>query len=186
VPQNANGLRFDFNFFSAEYPEYVCREFNDRFVALLSSRALDEEALNEAKVRTCVEGREVPECNVSFDRFGEPVTINNGFFGVCRSDGGNVCTHPETLLAGTGYDLVPLTSDGQVRLDYNDWTESGPSGGATGWLTTRAPVQPNEEITLRFIVFDEGDARWDSAVLIDNLQWELKKVDRPTTNPVLN
>jgi len=35
VPANAAGLSFDFNFMSSEYPEWLCTQYTDRFVALL-------------------------------------------------------------------------------------------------------------------------------------------------------
>ena len=35
VPANAQGFPFDFDFYSGEWPEYVCTDFNDSFVAWL-------------------------------------------------------------------------------------------------------------------------------------------------------
>jgi hypothetical protein len=96
--------------------------------------------------------------NVSFDSMGNPVSINAAFFTVCS--GGGSCTG-DAELDGTGY------QDG--------------NGGGTGWLTTTAPVRPGEKVTLRFIIFDEGDWILDSAVLIDNFRWHLEAVDMPMT-----
>ena len=79
VPTNARSLAFDFNFLSTEFPEYVCTHFNDKFLALLTSRAV----------------RNGVETNISFDARGSPVTINNGFFTVID----------QPSLAGTGYEL---------------------------------------------------------------------------------
>jgi hypothetical protein len=50
-------------------------------------------------------------------------------------------------------------------------TSQSTGGGATGWLTTKAPVKGGEVITLQFIIWDTGDASFDSSVLIDNFQW---------------
>ena len=103
--------------------------------------------------------------NISFDDAGNPVSINIGFFDVCNQDPfyptetAN-CTGAGEL-AGTGYDTY----------------------GGTGWLTTIAPVTPNETITLRFIIFDEGDHIWDSLTLIDNFVWDAEPVDGPITVP---
>jgi hypothetical protein len=58
----------------------------------------------------------------------------------------------DTGLQGTGYE--------------------GGIGGGTGWLTTTSPVTPGETITLRFMIFDEGDHILDSVVLIDNFRWQ--------------
>ncbi len=128
VPTNAQAFSFDFNFMSAEYPEYVGTSFNDKFFAMLDSKNF--------------------KGNVSFDSKGSCVSINNGFFTVC--DG---CAQGAAGLAGTGYD--------------------GGIGGGTGWLTTTVPVTPGETITLRFIIFDETDHIYDSAVLIDDFRWQL-------------
>jgi hypothetical protein len=49
-------------------------------------------------------------------------------------------------------------------------TSSG--GGATGWLTSTAPVTPGETITLEFIIWDTGDNQYDSSVLLDYLTWQ--------------
>src|SRR5262249_18468169 len=60
VPTNAKSFSFDFYFLSTEYPEWVCSPFNDKFLALLSSKGFNG--------------------NISFDAKGQPVTINNAFF----------------------------------------------------------------------------------------------------------
>ncbi|MEY3012272.1 MAG: hypothetical protein RIT45_1007 [Pseudomonadota bacterium] len=128
VPGNVNGFSFDFNFMSAEYPEWVGTQFNDKFVAVLDSKKF--------------------KGNVSFDSKGNCISINNAFFTVCKG-----CTQGDGDLQGTGYE--------------------GGIGGGTGWLTTTSPVEPGETITLRFIVFDEGDHIYDSVVLLDNFRWEV-------------
>ena len=61
---------------------------------------------------------------------------------------------------------------------------AGIPGGSTGWLTTTAPIAPNEDITLRFVIFDEGDGVLDSSVLIDNFQWGAATVMGPSTGPI--
>ncbi len=129
VPATSQSFSFDFNFMSSEYPEWVGTQFNDKFLAILDSKKF--------------------KGNVSFDKKGNCISINNAFFTVCKG-----CQQGETELAGTGYE--------------------GGVGGGTGWLTTTSPVEPGETITLRFIVFDEGDHILDSAVLIDNFRWDVK------------
>ena len=59
-----------------------------------------------------------------------------------------------------------------------------PNGGSTGWLTTTAPIAPGEDITLRFVIFDESDGIYDSAALIDNFTWGATSVTGPTTGPI--
>lgn len=184
VPQNAKSFSYQFNFFSAEYPEFICTEFNDRFIAILKSTALDPTKLPGGAAPNCVSAQSPAECNISFDSMGEPVTINNGFFGVCRSysgpnaNGSNITT---TCAPGTEGQLV---NTGYDKPDTNP--KYGLVGGATGWLTTTAPVTPGETIDLRFIILDEGDAKYDSAVLIDNFKWEVEAVEAPSTSGPIN
>lgn len=180
VPSNAKSLSYNVNFFSAEYPDFVCTRYNDRFIALLKSSALEPTKLPGGANRNCVPGSGTPECNVSFDSHGQPLTINSGFFDICRSDPPEVsytCSKPPSLLAKTGYDQT-------TSSEYAMSPTSGPLGGATGWLTTKAPVTPGETITLRFVILDEGDGIYDSSVLIDGFKWELQTVDSPSTVPI--
>ena len=55
--------------------------------------------------------------------------------------------------------------------------------GATKWLSTVAPVQEQEEITLVFAIFDLSDSRLDSFVLVDNFRWLCDGKDTPETRP---
>lgn len=137
VPSNASAFSFDFNFMSVEFPEWVCTEFDDTFLALLDSAAYSG--------------------NVSFDAMGNRVSINVGFFDVCDPALSPVCTGAAPLL-GSGYET---------------------DGGGTGWLTTTAPVIPGEKITLKFVIFDEGDTILDSMVIIDNFRWQVEAVICP-------
>jgi hypothetical protein len=150
APTNAHAFSFQFYFMSAEYPEYVCTQFNDEFLVL-------QESQNEFQMPT----------NIAFDMNKNPVTVNNGFFTVCTNGGTATtshCMHPVTDLNGTGYEV-----------------NNGADGGGTGWLTTTSPVTPGEDVTLHFVIFDEGDHILDSAVLLDNFLWLVQGVSSPTT-----
>ena len=72
VPANAKGFSFDFNFYSGEWPEYVCTTFNDSFVAWLTSTAWKGNG---------------GDFNISFDPNKNPVSVNNSFFEVCSPAG---------------------------------------------------------------------------------------------------
>ena len=37
VPTNAQGFKYDFRFWTYEYPIYICTQYNDFFLALLTS-----------------------------------------------------------------------------------------------------------------------------------------------------
>ena len=130
APSNATGFQFDFDFYSYEYPEWVCTEYNDQFIALVSPAP-----------EGSIDG------NISFDAMGNPVSVNIAFFDVC--DG---CALGTAELSGTGFD------------QFND-------SGATSWLSTTSPVEGGAEFTIRFALWDTGDANYDSTVLIDNFRW---------------
>ncbi|MCX4242243.1 putative metal-binding motif-containing protein [Paraliomyxa miuraensis] len=82
APTNATGYAFSFDFYSFEYPEWVCTSFNDQFIALASPPPPGS-----------ING------NVSFDAMGNPVSVNIAFFDVCSG-----CPLGTNELAGTGFD----------------------------------------------------------------------------------
>jgi hypothetical protein len=196
APSNVNSFSFDFNFFSAEYPVYVCTEFNDEFLVL-------QESNGEFQTAT----------NIAFDMQKNPVTVNNGFFTVCTNDTSKPytqnCKKPVSDINGTGFEDPPGGLGGGGGLNLPCSTDAdcsafgvtckagmcdlgglggggggGIPGGSTGWLTTTSPVTPGENVTLHFIIFDEGDHILDSAALIDNFRWGTSVVSTPTTNPI--
>ncbi|MEM9455412.1 MAG: choice-of-anchor L domain-containing protein [Myxococcota bacterium] len=131
VPTNATGYSFSFSFYSYEYPEWVCTEYNDQFIALVSPPPPG--AING---------------NISFDAMTNPVSVNIAFFEVCQG-----CPLGTAELQDTGFD------------QHNN-------AGATSWLTTTAPVEPDQqEVTIRFAIWDTGDPNFDSTSIIDNFQW---------------
>ncbi len=158
VPTNAKGLSFDFDFWSGEWPEYVCTSFNDSFIAYLSSKAFNNGT---------------PD-NISFDTNGNTISVNNNFFGACTPgvqtgcSGGttstSTCADGPSQLAGTGFDTA------NPAQAYCGSTKST-SGGATSWLTSQAPVQAGEVISLEFLIWDTGDNSYDSSVILDNFTW---------------
>jgi hypothetical protein len=160
APTNVQSFSFDFQFFSGEYPNYVCTQYNDEFLAIVQS----------SKTYTT-------PTNISFDMQKNPITVNAGFFTVCTNSTKPQtmhCMHPPSDNNGTGYETTgsPIPIPGDVP------------GGSTGWLTTTAPIAPGEDVTLRFVIFDEGDGVLDSAVLLDNFQWGAATVMGPSTGPI--
>jgi len=156
VPANAQGLQFDFDFYSGEWPEYVCTNFNDSFVAWLQSAAYPGNG---------------GDLNISFDAKGNPVSVNNGFFDRCTPNTQTGCAGGTPGTAACAGGPNELMNTGFYDLGSYCGAQST-GGGATGWLTTKAPVQQAETITLQFIIWDTGDANWDSSVLVDNFQWQ--------------
>ncbi len=88
VPTNAQSFSYDFKFFTSEYQIYQCTQFNDYFLAMLTSGAAG-----------------IPsDHNISFDANNNPVSVNNGFFQICPGNGKNCgpCPNGTADLAGTG------------------------------------------------------------------------------------
>lgn len=86
VPSNAKGFSYDFKFLSSEFSEWVCQNFNDFFLALLTSTAQGLPA----------------DKNVSFDAQGNALSVNNGFFEVCQPAGCFTCPKGTAELSCTG------------------------------------------------------------------------------------
>ena len=89
APAGATALKFDHNFFSSEYPEWVCNAYNDRFVAHMESIAVTG--------------------NVAFDGSGKPVAVNTAFFRACA---GPECPDGDATLVGTGMDTGDASDGG--------------------------------------------------------------------------
>ena len=149
VPTNAKSFKYLFNFYTFEFPVFVCDIYNDFFIALQ----------NPAPPNAV-------DSNISFDIQGNPVSVNNGFLEVCspQNAGGKnfPCSLGSAQLQGTGFE------------DH----------AATGWLETVSPVTPGSEITLRFAIWDMGDAILDSTVLIDKFVFSADEATGSSTTPV--
>ena len=140
TPSNATGFRFDFDFFTYEFPAFICSSFNDVFAALLWPIPAGQ-----------------TDGNISFDSQGNIVSVNSVFLEACGCAGGPPCfaggktfdcTFGTSSLVGTGFD---------VPEDH----------GSTYWLATSAPVNPNSTITIRWSVHDSGDTILDTTTLIE-------------------
>jgi hypothetical protein len=174
APINASGFSFMFNFFSEEYPVYVCAGFNDHFLALLTSKKYPGTT------------------QISFDSSGHPIDVNNSFFTDCTSvtmaetagfpgpgtttiaGYNHTCTGALSLLNKTSYE-IPYCCTGLTNGNDNY------GSGATDWLTTTAPISAGETFTLSFVVFDEQDGILDSAVNLDSFRWTSTPVSTPVT-----
>jgi hypothetical protein len=152
APTNATGYQFKFKFYSFEYAFYVCSMYNDEFIALVNPAPMGSS-----------------NGNISFDSMGNPVSVNIGFFDVCRSQSLNnyagscghckappnpYCPSGPNELAGTLFD-----------------TKEVPNGGATSWLQSQAPIGGGEDFTIQFTIWDAGDTALDSTVLVDGFEW---------------
>jgi hypothetical protein len=183
TPRNAKSLAFDSNFYTYEYPDYICMEFNDFFVAMLDPKPAM-----------------LPDGNILFDQDGNPVSVNNSLLQVCApgSHGGKdfPCPQGVGLLENTGFggesscaSNAASSLPGLFGPIFGGPPDAGANtdaeaGAATGWLHTTAPVEAGSIITLRFAIWDSGDGILDSLALIDNFAWS---VETPVveTKPVI-
>lgn len=166
VPKNVQGFSVDFDFWSGEWPDYVCTRYNDGFLIYLQSSAF-----NGGK----------PE-NIAFDAKGNALSVNNGFFDRCTANTQTGCRgEPPFGTSTCGGDVSELKGTGFLAENRycNEQTSTG--GGATGWLTTSAPVTPGEIITLEFAIWDTGDPKFDSSVLLDHFVWTPTPTEPSTT-----
>jgi hypothetical protein len=184
VPTNAKSLGFDSDFYTYEYPNYVCQQFNDFFVAMLDPKP-----------------ENLPDGNILFDQDGNPVSVNNSLLQVCEAGahGGKTfaCPQGTDLLAGTGFDgtagcgteapLFPGFFGGGLFGGGGAMDAGAPmgAGAATGWLHTAAPVTGGSIITLRFAIWDSGDATLDSLAVVDHFEWSLEKPIKIITTTVI-
>jgi hypothetical protein len=151
VPRNATGFSFDFNFMSGEWPEFVCSRFNDGFIAYLQSEKTKD--------------------NISFDKQGGSVSVNNGFFDRCTPNTQTGCAGKQTKVAACPGGADELRGTGFFALDDYCGGKESVGGGATGWLTSKAPVRGGETIQLDFLIWNTGDSDLDSSVLLDHFTW---------------
>jgi hypothetical protein len=122
VPTNARSATFDFNFFTFEFPVYICSEYNDYFLALLDPTPA---------------GQTTP--NVSFDSAGNPISVNNALLQVCSpaQEAGGIwfdCPLGNSQLQGTGFEnhaatgwlvttipVDPTVNDRIIKIFFVTW-----------------------------------------------------------------
>lgn len=156
TPTNATSLSFSLDFYTYEFPNYICDVYNDFFVAMLSPTPAGQAG-----------------GNVSYDGKGNTISVNAGFLQVCHAQEASSgaffdCPLGPDQLAGTGFDL-------------DDLGKPTKNSAATAWLrTTTSLALPGQEITLDFAIWDSGDGVLDSTVLIDDLRFGLDETPTQT------
>jgi hypothetical protein len=172
TPQNAQSFSLRTNFMSAEFPEYVCTEFNDFFVVLLDSTWNGTPANPADKnLAFYVNGQNMRYpvgVNLAHGNTGLFTVCQNGATGCMGTVNGNINTCAgSTELTGTGMEL-PEAGGSPCQASPVDQI-----GGGTGWLTTTGNVNGGEIITLRIAVWDTSDGAFDSVALFDAFEWSL-------------
>jgi hypothetical protein len=91
VPSNAKSFKYQQNFFTYEFPDFICSEFNDFFVTIMDPKPAA-----------------LPDGNIAFDQDGNPISVNNSLLQVCKSQSAGGKTFPCPLgsgpLGGTGFE----------------------------------------------------------------------------------
>jgi hypothetical protein len=180
VPTNAQSFSLSTNFFTAEYPEWVCTAYNDFFVVLLDSSWSGTPANPSDKnlaVYTAPNGSKYPVgvnlATGSTGLFSQCQNAQTGCGDILGMHGNNTSCNATTQLAGTGLDAN--TSD----LCNNSTMQ----GGGTGWLVTSGNVKGGEVMTLRIAIWDTSDHVYSSLAAIDNFQWSVTAADPGTAIP---
>ena len=163
VPNNVQSFAFDSIFYTYEYPDFVCSNYNDFYVVFKDPKPPG-----------------VNDGNIVFDTNGDPIGVNTGLLAVCDPSAQSAmatkkfaCAQGTGLLQGSGFGPKESTC------------ESADTGGAsTGWLHTTAPAEKGQIITLRFVVWDTNDPDLDSTVLVDKFVWSADN-DEVATEPVI-
>src|SRR5262249_43669789 len=145
-----------------EWPGYICTEFNDFFVAILTPMPANQ-----------LDG------NISFDSQNNPISVNNAFLRVCGCPG----NPPGSCVAG-GKTFTCGFRDAELIGTGCGFDTAFTDHAATSWLQTTAPVDPSSEITIRWGIYDSGDGILDSTSLVDNWRWIAVPGQKVETLPV--
>ncbi|MGH7296500.1 MAG: choice-of-anchor L domain-containing protein, partial [Polyangiaceae bacterium] len=107
VPTNAQSFTFNSNFFSFEFPNYICSTYNDTFVVEMAP----------APPGASTGG------NIAFDQSGNPISVNNALLQVCTAQTAGkkqfTCPLGPAALASTGFASHAATGwlQTQVNID---------------------------------------------------------------------
>lgn len=118
VPTNATELNFGVKYYTAEFPSFICSDYNDIFLARMTPEPLGASPLGTS--------------NITFDANGEPLSINNAMLDVCtpQTAGGKVfdCLAGTAELTDTGFEThagtswltttAPVTGGDVITLEY--------------------------------------------------------------------
>lgn len=120
VPTNAQSFGFNLNFYTFEFPAFICSEYNDFYVTMLSPPPPGQ-----------------PDGNISFDQDSNPISVNNSLLQVCESqEAGGMgkffpCPLGMGLLDSTGFEghaatgwlqtVAPVTPGSVITLRFAIW-----------------------------------------------------------------
>jgi hypothetical protein len=129
VPAGVRSLAFDYQYFTNDYPQWICTNYVDQAVALVSG----------------VSGMP-PLANVLLDASGNPILASATTIRVCDPDDpqgtGYACSLGDAGLSGTGYDAkgasgwlstasLPVVASDTVRIRVGLWDTGDAANGST-------------------------------------------------------
>ncbi len=183
APTNALSFSARVYMLSSEYPEWVCSPANDFFLALVDGLGAGNPSDRNIAVYKNNQNQVFPlGVNLLRAAAGLFARCKNGPVG-CGTGAVpgtyNGCTGNADLV-GTGMDLLnpaPKFFGDPGYCDTNNQV-----GGGTGWLKMSGNVKPGETLELRFVLWDTGDAWYDSVVLLDDFAWSIQ-ASKPGVTP---
>lgn len=118
IPSNVLSFTYQQNFFTWEYPTYICSRYNDFFVTMM-----------DPKPDGLADG------NIAFDQDTNPISVNNSLLQVCAAGKHNNKDFPCPLgidtLKGTGFEghaatgwlttTAPVTPGSEITLRFAIW-----------------------------------------------------------------
>jgi hypothetical protein len=168
VPTNALTMSFDSNFFSYEFPEWVCSPYNDTYVVIMTPAPAGEPT--------------TAHNNIAFDSKGNTISINAGFLSVC--DPTNMAGEEGTGPMAGAYTYACAEGPGKLQgTGFGIDTTQDENHASTDWLTTTVNVAAlaGKDITLLFAVWDSTDGELDTTVLVDNVNWTFATAPNQTS-----
>jgi hypothetical protein len=163
APTNARAFSFNAYFYSVEYPEYVCSNYNDQFIALV-----DTPTGTPSPIPNPVDKNLMTYTNNNQKwPIGINIAAGTPLFSVCEDQATNASCW-DTDVSSTSCSL------GASQLLGTGFEASGTGctqGGGTYWLTTAGNVIPGQIVEVRIAIWDVGDHIFDSTALIDGFQW---------------
>jgi hypothetical protein len=142
VPTNALSFSVNENFFTHEFPGFICSIYDDAFVIEM----------------TPAPSSGPKSGNIAFDSAGNPICVNNSLLEVCK---------PQTVGSKTFACLLgPSSLEGTGFGADVDAAAGGVDHAATGWLRTTAALEGSRgaTITLLFAIWDSSDGDFDSTI----------------------
>ena len=164
APSNAKGFSFKFKFFSKEYPDYVCGNYNDFFLALIDASS-----------------SEIPaDHNISFDANHNPVSVNNAFFTECDA---STCSDASSCSCTGGSDSVRAYFNTVTDAGATSWlqTSAPVTGGEVFTLDLIIFDAGDRERNNKSNGW--GHLR-DSLVLLDHFEWKYDSTTITTTEVI--